>query len=192
MPFVFLILSLAVTAINILHSNFQARPTPTPAVINTQADNQRISPYPTTDPDPVIDCYTKSMGTIRERRSTCTASIDCLINGKYYLAKNNDECNTWVKQAQPPQNTYQQPVYQYNPSQYTYPTVQPYTPPTTTSNNNSFNDCMAAVNTKRDVCNQNCYAQRDTSGDQQFTGNNDPYLLCLDNCQTSNPYNCSN
>lgn len=87
---------------------------------------------PTIDPYPITDCNTKSKGVIKMRKSACVASVDCLIGGKYYLAKNNDECNSWVKQQSTNNQKPYIPDHTYTPysSNITIPTIKPY--PTST------------------------------------------------------------
>jgi peptidoglycan hydrolase-like protein with peptidoglycan-binding domain len=44
------------------------------------------------DPDPVIDCKFTYIGTLKLRRSVCTRSTDCQINGKWIYYDSVDKC----------------------------------------------------------------------------------------------------
>jgi len=47
---------------------------------------------PTVDPDPIIDCKFTYIGTLKLRRSVCTRSTDCQINGKWIYYDSVDKC----------------------------------------------------------------------------------------------------
>lgn len=105
-------------------------PAPTqvqPNVLDTKVEGVRVDQ----DEDPFINCETKSQGTIRMRKSECLASVDCLVNGKYFLTKNNNECQDLVKKQQqgkqPTNPTRPIPKYNVN-AQTTYPSCIVYYP----------------------------------------------------------------
>lgn len=73
---------------------------------------------PTIDPDPVIDCNFTYIGTLKLRRSVCTRSTDCQINGKWIYYDSVDKCkqdqNSVNRQNSPNNNVGNNNVNQIN------------------------------------------------------------------------------
>lgn len=94
------------------------------------------TPTPTLDPDPVIDCRFKFLGTKRMKLSECKVSLECEIDGSWYMYTSKDKCASdqktyWENQFK---SDYVAPTYSiptYQP--ITIPTIPPYNSPTESS-----------------------------------------------------------
>lgn len=58
---------------------------------NSEYSSQPVA-QPTEDPDPIIDCNSKELGTMRIRRSECVKGIACEVDGKWHFASSQAEC----------------------------------------------------------------------------------------------------
>lgn len=50
-------------------------------------------PTPTADPDPVVDCQFKNLGSRKTRSSECNKSFECQVNNQWYIYTSSDKCN---------------------------------------------------------------------------------------------------
>lgn len=98
-----------------LKKNF---PTPLPtSTTEPRVRGSTTNATPTVDPDPIVNCQFKYLGSKQIRSSECSKSFECQIGGQWYIYTSRERCkrdqeNYW--------NT------RYGSWNYTYPTLEPY------------------------------------------------------------------
>ena len=95
----------------------QTNPTQVPTQIPIPTIKQKI----VTESDPIIDCKFTYIGTMKLRRSVCSKSTDCQIEGKWVYYDSVDKCKADQKAVTQVSNNQQQITQTYPPCTIYYP-----------------------------------------------------------------------
>lgn len=68
-------------------------PTSIPSPTPTEVIQEEKYTAPTDDPDPIVDCNFKYVGTKKIRSSECSKSFECQIGGQWYIYTSKEQCS---------------------------------------------------------------------------------------------------
>ncbi len=66
--------------------------TPVPTLSETTEKEEKTAVLPTNDPDPIVSCDFKYLGSKQMRNSECSKSFECQVGGQWYIYISQEKC----------------------------------------------------------------------------------------------------